>query len=91
MNHLRSSLDIVLSPHRTQIFQFGAVKARWKFDLKIDTSINPIQTGLFRPSLEWGGGGGEVKRPPLRFLKTIKDIGMKLTPLIKRRGNFPFR
>ena len=25
---LTPSLDIVLSPHRTQIFQFGAVKAR---------------------------------------------------------------
>ena len=29
--------------------------------------------------------GGCVKRPPLRFLKTIKDIDMKLTLLIKRR------
>ena len=40
--------------------------------------VNPIQTGLFWPSLDGGGGGG-------RFLKTMKDIEMKLTPLIKRR------
>ena len=34
----------------------------------------------------WTGGGGVgAKRPPLRFSKTIKDIDMKLTPLIKRR------
>ena len=25
---LRPSLDIVLSPHRTQLFRFGGVKAR---------------------------------------------------------------
>ena len=30
---VRPSLDIVLSPLRTQIFQFGAVKARWKLDV----------------------------------------------------------
>ena len=46
--------------------------------------VNPIQTGLFWPSLDWGGGGG-TSNAPLRFLKTIKDIDMKLTPLIKRR------
>ena len=37
-------------------------------------AINPIQTGLFAPS-----------PPPLHFLKTIEDINMKLTPLIKQR------
>ena len=32
------------------------------------------------------GGGGGIKHPPfLRFLKTIKDIDMKLAPLIKSR------
>ena len=31
-----------------------------------------------------GGGGGSNDTPPLRFLKTIKDIDMKRTPLIKR-------
>ena len=30
---LSPSLDIVLSPHRTQIFRFGAVKARWMLDV----------------------------------------------------------
>ena len=51
--------------------------------------VNPIQTGLFWPSLDWKGGG--VKRPPppphpsLLFLKTTKDIEMKLTPLIECR------
>ena len=30
-------------------------------------------------------GGGSNAPPPLRFLKTIKDIDMKLTPLIRRR------
>ena len=47
--------------------------------------FNPIQTGLFWPSLDLGGGGGRQTPHPLRFLKTIKDIDMKLTPLIKRR------
>ena len=56
--------------------------------------INPIQTGLFLPSLDWrGGGGGGASNaptpppppPPNRCLKLIKDIDMKLTPLIKRR------
>ena len=46
--------------------------------------LNPIQTGLFWLSLDWGGGGG-ASNAPLRFLKTIKDIDMKVTPLIKRR------
>ena len=49
--------------------------------------FNPIQTGLFWLSLDWGGGGGGggCQMPtPLCFLKTIKDIDMKLTPLIKR-------
>ena len=45
--------------------------------------INPIQTGLLWPSLDWRGH--QTPPPPLRFLKTIKDINMKLTPLIKRR------
>ena len=45
--------------------------------------LNPIQTGPFGSSLDWGGGG--ASNAPLRFLKTIKDIDMKLTPLIKRR------
>ena len=44
--------------------------------------VNPIQTGLFWSSLDWGGGH---QMPPLCFLKIIKDIDMKLTPLIKRR------
>ena len=47
-------------------------------------AVNPIQTGLFWPSLDWGGASN-ASPPPLRFLKTIKDIDMKLTPLIKRR------
>ena len=52
--------------------------------LKSTGSFNPIQTGLFWPS--GLGGVGYIKRPPpLRFLKAIKDIDMKLTPLIKRR------
>ena len=47
-------------------------------------SFNPIQTGLFwRP---WTGGrGSNAPPPPLHFSKTIEDIEMKLTPLIKRR------
>ena len=32
-----------------------------------------------------GGGEGQGQTPPLHFLKSIKDIDMKLTPLIKRR------
>ena len=45
--------------------------------------LNPIQTGLF---LAVPGLGGVLQTPPPhRFLKTIKDIDMKLTPLIKRR------
>ena len=32
-----------------------------------------------------GGGGGGRQTHPLYFLKTIEDIDMKLTPLIKRR------
>ena len=49
---------------------------------RLCASINPIQTGLFRSSLGWGR---QTPRPsPLRFLKTVKDIDMKLTPLIKR-------
>ena len=43
---------------------------------------------LFRLSFSGrpGLGGGVKRRPPLlRFLKTIKDIDMKLTTLIKRR------
>ena len=52
--------------------------------------VNPIQTGLFWPSLDWEGGGGasNISPPPhpsLLFLKTTKDIDMKLTPLIKCR------
>ena len=36
------------------------------------------------PGLGGGGGGGvrQTPPPPLRFLKTIKDIDMKRTPLI---------
>ena len=45
--------------------------------------INPIQTGFFL--VVPGLGGGASNAPPLRFLKTIKDRDMKLTPLIKRR------
>ena len=45
--------------------------------------VNPIQTGLFWSSLDWGGR--QTRPPPLCFLKTIKDINMKLTPLIKPR------
>ena len=47
--------------------------------------LNLIQTGLFWPSLDLGGGGASNDPPPLRFLKTVKDVDMKLTPLIKRR------
>ena len=43
--------------------------------------LNPIQTGLFLAVPGLGGGGAS----PLHFLKSIKDIDMKLTPLIKRR------
>ena len=32
-----------------------------------------------------GLGGRGASNAPLRFLKTIKDTDMKLTPLIKRR------
>ena len=32
----------------------------------------------------WGGGRQTPRPSPLRFLKTVKDIDMKLTPLIKR-------
>ena len=35
------------------------------------------------PGVGWGGGG--ASNASLRFLKTIKDTDMKLTPLIKRR------
>ena len=45
--------------------------------------FNPIQTGIF--GHPWTRGGGAQTPHPLRFLKTIKDIYMKLTPLIKRR------
>ena len=31
--------------------------------------FNPIQTGLFWPSLDWGGRGGV--KSPLHFLKTM--------------------
>ena len=49
--------------------------------------------GVYQPYSDWaflavpglGGGGGVKRLPPLRFLKTIKYIDMKLTPLIKRR------
>ena len=57
---------------------------------KSDDIFNSIQIGLFWPSLDCTGGvggwGGEgVKRHPPPFLKTIEDIDMKLTPLIKHR------
>ena len=52
-----------------------------------------IPLHLFRlPYSDWAflaspglGGGGWRQTPPLRVLFTIKDIDMKLTPLIKRR------
>ena len=46
-----------------------------------------FRLGFFgRPWTGRGPGGGMSNAPlPLRFLKTIKDIDMKLTPLIKRR------
>ena len=34
-------------------------------------NVNPIQTGLFWPSLDWGVASNVPS--PLRFLKTIKD------------------
>ena len=46
--------------------------------------LNPIHIGLFWPSLDWGGGWGR-QTPSLHFLKTIEDIDMKLSPLIKCR------
>ena len=51
------------------------------------TKDNKIRLTLFRLGFfgrPWtgGGGGGGVR---FRFLKTIKDIDMKVTPLIKRR------
>ena len=59
------------------------------------TSLTLFRLGFFWPSLDCtggvgggggGGGGGEgVKRHPPPFLKTIEDIDMKLTPLIKHR------
>ena len=43
-----------------------------------------FRVGFFgRPWTEGGGGGRQTA--PLRLLKTIKDIDMKVTPLIKRR------
>ena len=47
------------------------------------TYFNPIQIGLFWLSLDWDGGG--ASNASLYFLKTIKYIDMKLTPLIKHR------
>ena len=48
--------------------------------------------GVYQPYSDWAflavpglGGGASNASPPLRFLKTIKYIDMKLTPLIKRR------
>ena len=50
--------------------------------------LNPIQSGLFWPSKDCvcvcGGGGGGGANAPLHFLKTIEDMDMKRTPLIKR-------
>ena len=43
--------------------------------------IVPYSDWAFLAVPGWGGGGGGGGR----FLKTIKDIDMKLTPLIKRR------
>ena len=51
------------------------------------TKILPDYLTLFRLGFfgrPWTGGGGR-QMPPLRFFKTIKDIDMKLTPLIKCR------
>ena len=42
-------------------------------------NLNPIQTGLFWHSLDWGVG----RQMPPSFLKNYKSIDMKLTSLIK--------
>ena len=44
-----------------------------------------FRLGFFGRPWTGVGGGERQTTPPLRFLKTIKDIDMKLTPLIKRR------
>ena len=41
--------------------------------------LNPIQTGLFWHSLDWG----VPSNAPHHFLKNIEDIDMKRAPLIK--------
>ena len=61
----------------------------WKRFKPVFEKLNPIQTGRFWPSLDWGRGGG-VKHPHPHFLKTAKDIDMKLTPLIKHREINPY-
>ena len=59
----------------------GVYSENWIFGSEMVSGFNPIQAELFWPSLDWG----VVSNAPLRFLKTIKDIDMKLTPLIKCR------
>ena len=54
------------------------------FRLAHGNSYISIAPAMNFGKLDWGGGAFDAP-PPLSFLNTIKDLDMKLTPLIKRR------